>query len=137
MQTMEIMKWIQKMKTWINLMTQLIYRLIMCVTANMLENSQSQYVSNNLKILSINKPKIEHLDSLKMNKKKFVARQLTQQKSMMVFLHKQPMMTNIITTANSLNNVQKLLRNNSKKSLLKMRRNQLNLRKRKLLRRMV
>jgi len=34
-------------------------------------------VSNNLKILSINKPKIEHLDSLKMNKKKFVARQLT------------------------------------------------------------
>ena len=55
----------------------LIYKLNMSVTANTLEISLIQFVSNNMRTFSGKKLKIENLDSPKMNKKKFVARPLT------------------------------------------------------------
>jgi hypothetical protein len=55
----------------------LIYKLNMSVTANTLEISLIQFVSNNMRNFSGKKLKIENLDSPKMNKKKFVARPLT------------------------------------------------------------
>lgn len=115
-----------------HLRTLLIYKLIMSVTANTLEISQNQSVNNNMKKCSGKKLKIEHVESLKMNKKKFAVRLLTQLKSMMVFQLKQEMMTNTTITAYSTNNKQIELKNNSPKNLLRMRKNYLNSRKDKL-----